>query len=635
MRAQQPSVAGVNNIKLLQKDEQASLYIRNHFIFPKLLTPYIIKEKDTRLLEEMYNLYRTNEVSLHRFRLTNKKKGRKKEDTNIGNLRAIQKKEKKKSISERGREKISKIYRDWRNNVRQKAQTKKSWSKLTQQTRFYDDDERYFDPELLRFIHELKKLQAWSDLQVVLYEYINAFDYKNFANYSDIQLIWLYARVCEYLELYDYAKEAYRMIIKHHRGDIQIALNHYDTLIKFDKPLYADLDHYYELLNTKQAMGTITPPTDIVLNMGEMVNSEYNDYSPTVSGLEDNFLLFSSERYKDTSTFGKDVGMIKKNEDIYISERDEDGIWGQSRPIDSARINTAYHEGSPYISDDRNILLFSRCGDPYSVGGCDIYVSFKLPDQMWSIPINLQDMNSPFWDSHPSLSVDNKLLFFSSNRPGGFGQEDLYVAMRTEEDGLWYDPINLGPFVNTKKKEVSPRYQSTNGVLYFSSSGHINNMGGFDIFKSHSLNGLWTEPINVGPLINTPENELYFSVDERSDWIFYSKQNPKRSDLDLHAFPLPMEARPDNLVRLSGNVISTVDEEFSGIVYVFDMDKGTMIAPKKIYRDGAFEFFLVGKRKYLILIQGDNFFSDGGANLLGWKQRNGADGTRYFKHHII
>ncbi|TAE58100.1 MAG: hypothetical protein EAZ89_03540, partial [Bacteroidetes bacterium] len=209
---------------------------------------------------------------------------------------------------------------------------------------------------------------------------------------------------------------------------------------------------------------------------------------------------------------------------------------------------------------------------------------------------------------------DGKTLFFISNRRGGFGGTDIYVTTLSES-GAWTPAQNLGPIVNTWREEVTPFYHSINKTLYFSSTGHPTQFGGFDIFKSRWIGDRWSSPANVGPLVNTEGNQYYFSISGKATKIFYANSlNPEedheRQNFDLYSFDMPMEARPDAIARFRGMLIDSVSGyPLYGTAMIVDLEEGTEVAPKRVNEEGFFEFSLVNDRKYRLYVLGDNFLT--------------------------
>jgi outer membrane protein OmpA-like peptidoglycan-associated protein len=255
-------------------------------------------------------------------------------------------------------------------------------------------------------------------------------------------------------------------------------------------------------------------------------------------------------------------------------------------------------------------LYFSRCDCPECYGDCDLFEATLQPDSSWGEVQNLGiNVNSVSWDSHPTLSHTGDTLYFASDRLGGFGLSDIYYTYKNK-NGEWEPALNCGPIVNTRNNEVSPFYHPSYEVLYFSSNGQLYNFGAFDIFKSHLVEGNWSEPNNIGPLVNGRGSEFYFTIDDNSENLYYSRSvTGDLAKLDLYSFPLPMETQPLATTTLTGSLTDEVTgRPFKGIVSIIDLDEGVEVAPKFLQPDGSFEFQLIDQRNYLLVIQGDDFF---------------------------
>lgn len=336
------------------------------------------------------------------------------------------------------------------------------------------------------------------------------------------------------------------------------------------------------------------------MRMGDWVNSDKADYGPTI-GHFDSVLLFTSKR---NSLMSIDRSY---NEDLFFTTF-QDGQWMDAQPFKT--INTAYNEGSACLSRDGKTLYFARCNAPDTYGNCDIFEATLTADSVWGNVRNLgPNINTRSWDSHPSLSHSGDTLFFASDRLGGFGLSDIYYSVK-DADGNWQNALNIGPIINTRNNEVSPFFHHRYNVLYFSSDGHPLSFGDFDIYKSYRQEHNWGEPKNIGPLVNGPGSEYYFTIDSESNELFYARSDENDiENLDLYTFPVPMGAQPTAVARLKGSLTNAQTKKpFTGIVSVIDMDKGVEVAPKFLRDDGSFDFELINKRNYLLIIQGDDFF---------------------------
>ncbi|MBX2967594.1 MAG: OmpA family protein [Cyclobacteriaceae bacterium] len=459
----------------------------------------------------------------------------------------------------------------------------------------------FSDKKALEKISKIPKDNANRSDYNLLKEYIQQFGIENFSR--NTTLLWQLAKLSEKFGPPGEAVLLYKLVLKHHQQDVdgKQVQQEYDSLTKYQRDYYVPLKYYYELVEYRKEIDTLRPPQGVLLNMGISVNSLKADYGPTIGNV-DTILLFTSKRNMHAQTLER-----RYDEDLFYSVQ-EFGMWMDAVPFNT--INTSYNEGSACLSKDGKQLFFARCDSPDSKGSCDIFVADLKDDNTWGNVRNLGDnINSIFWDSHPSLSHSGDTLFFSSDRKGGFGMTDIYYSVKGK-DGLWQPAKNMGPIVNTRGQEVSPFFHHKFNVLYFSSNGHPLNFGDFDIYKTYMQDGNWAEPKNVGPLVNGAGSEYYFTIDSKSEKLYYARsEDDDPANLDLHSFPVPMEAQPDAVATLKGSLTNRyTGKPLKGIVSVIDLDKGVEVAPKFLRPDGTFDFKLINKRNYLLIIQGDDFF---------------------------
>ncbi len=441
-------------------------------------------------------------------------------------------------------------------------------------------------------------------LYTELKQYVRKFGIENFSR--NVPMLWNLARLSESQGPPGEAILLYKLILKHHQQGINIddLFHVYDSIETDKKEYYVPLDFYYQLVDLRKEIDTLQTPHGVLINMGDGINSLKEDYGPTIGNVDD-ILLFTSKR---NTHF--DAGERVVDEDLFFSKYESDygGYWGKAQEFKT--INTNYNEGSACLSNDGKFLFFSRCNAPGSIGNCDLYVSSLGPDSVWSASKNLgPSINSTGWDSHPSLTHSGDTLYFASNRAGGFGLSDIYYAVRDSE-GKWQQALNAGPIINTRNSEVSPFFHHKFNVLYFSSNGQPLNFGEFDIYKSYLKDNYWTEPKNIGPLVNGAGSEYYFTIDSESKSLYYAKSSEDDlKNLDLYSFPVPMGAQPEAVVSLKGSLKSETDgKPLKGIVSIIDLDEGVEVAPKFLRENGTFNFDLINRRNYLLIIQGDEFF---------------------------
>ncbi len=457
----------------------------------------------------------------------------------------------------------------------------------------------YVDEAELNKINKYQYKGKTKKLLRTLEEYISNFGVQNF--YRDLEMLWILGQLYEGLGQYENAKAAYRLVLKHssvRRTEVRL---HYDSLTLMDEDIFVPIKYYYDFVGIEGLVDTLVGP-EIYKNMGPDINSDAADYGPALN-FEADLMIFTSTR-NTVFEFLK----LRPNEDLFESPK-YDGQWSYALPIEA--INSPYNEGSPYLSRDGQTLYFSRCNCPQCYGDCDIFYVKRKEDSTWGQAKNLgHSVNGKAWDSQPTLSTNEDTLFFSSDRLGGFGLADIYFSVKNEM-GNWGPPRNLGPKINTRENEVSPFYHPTQPVLYFSSNGQIKNFGSYDLFKTRKRNsGGFGEPQNLGPLVNGPGSEYYFTLDSKSEFLYYARsEETDLENLDLYSFPIPMRGQPLATTKFKGKVVDTATgKPMSGIVSIIDLDQGIDIAPKYLREDGTFEFDLINDNSYLLIIQGEDFF---------------------------
>lgn len=282
------------------------------------------------------------------------------------------------------------------------------------------------------------------------------------------------------------------------------------------------------------------------VNLGDSINTSAEEYLPLIS-LDDKSLIF-------TRRYSRSEPTPHLEEDFFISELDSIGGWSLARRMPEP-VNSDGNEGAQSLSADGKYLYFAGCSRTDGFGSCDIYVCVKNGDK-WGKPINLgYPINTPSWESQPSISSDGRTLYFCSNNESGYGGSDLWKSVRSEQ-GIWSEPINLGSTINTSGNENSPFIHPDQKTLYFASDKHPG-LGGLDIFYSHlKEKGDWDKPINIGYPINTYANESTLSVNREGNTAYFSSAKlDGKGALDIYRFELYKAARP-NLVSFMKGFVS-------------------------------------------------------------------------------
>ena len=281
------------------------------------------------------------------------------------------------------------------------------------------------------------------------------------------------------------------------------------------------------------------------LNIGPNINTSGYEYMNAVS-LDEGQLYFTRK--------GAD---IQSDESFYrsVSARSSTGQLNWSPAIEiGAPINTPGNEGALCVSPDGMTIIITCCSRRDSYGSCDLYSSHKVGSN-WSEPQNLGELvNTPAWESQPSLAADGRTLFFVSTRRGGFGGSDIYKST-LQVDGTWGNPVNMGKLINTSSDEMAPFIHPDGRTLYFSSRGHLG-MGGADLFVSRmDIFGNWQKPENIGYPVNTNHDEINLIINAKGTEAFISAERENGfGNTDIYRFELPQQSRPAAVSYVQGKV---------------------------------------------------------------------------------
>ncbi len=257
------------------------------------------------------------------------------------------------------------------------------------------------------------------------------------------------------------------------------------------------------------------PKNFSIVNIGREINSEFDDYAPVLSE-NGNELVFTTRR-RDGNTYENVADDNKPYEDVFFSTR-TNGAWAKAKNI-GPTINTKFNNSNLALSPDGNTLFL------YSdEGNGDIYISKRLINGSWGVPEPLPGLiNSSYKESSVSITKDGNTLYFSSERPGGYGGSDIYYCVK-DSRGEWTRVKNMGTAINTEYDEDGPFIDYDGKTLYFSSKGR-KGMGGYDIYKTTQLDpdrNEWSDPVNLGYPINTPDNDIYFVSTPDGTKAYYS-----------------------------------------------------------------------------------------------------------------
>lgn len=341
-------------------------------------------------------------------------------------------------------------------------------------------------------------------------------------------------------------------------------------------------------------------------NMGEVINTEFSEHSPVISA-NDSILLFTARR---PECLGADPEAFFYDEDIYISHRKgEDGEWTKAENI-GRPVNAKGHDATISLTADGQKLYLYR----HKKAGGLFVTDFDTLGKKWDEPRAIKKpLNSKYYEASICQSADSSTLFFTSDRPGGYGGRDIYMVY-LQEDDKWTEPQNLGPTINTPFDEDAPYFHPDGKTLYYSSNGPAS-MGGFDIFVTEidsSASDGWLEPLNMGMPVNTADDDIYFvlSADGKSGYYSSGKEGGYgEKDIYQIKFPYYPYPRRYHIVELAGLVqdVQTLDT-LKAMVTLVDNQTNEILDSMYTGLDSAsYYFILEPERSYSLKVSANGY----------------------------
>ncbi len=333
------------------------------------------------------------------------------------------------------------------------------------------------------------------------------------------------------------------------------------------------------------------------VNLGDSINSPTSEYYPSFT-IDDSILVFTRR--------GEGI-----REDFVESKLTPIGY--SKAEIIKGDINLEPSKGGINISQDGDWLLFAGNFNGKGFGDFDLYISYNTPTG-WSEPLNLgANINTEFWESSPSLSPDKNALYFSSNRPGGYGGKDLYVSHRMA-NGKWSPAENMGPGINTAGDELAPFIHADNQTLYYTSNG-LPGYGGMDnyVIKKTS-DSTWSKPENLGYPVNTISDDGSLFVASDGITAYYSSDRADtKGYLDLYKFTLNPDVRPTKTLYVKGYVTDAKTQKGLPCAVELSVDSSQQLLSKVQTDETGFYFITLPVNKnytFTVNRKGYLFYSD-------------------------
>lgn len=269
-----------------------------------------------------------------------------------------------------------------------------------------------------------------------------------------------------------------------------------------------------------------------IINLGHTVNTYYSEYN-SVFDVAERRIYYTARRPENIGQ-ACDKWDGKYFEDMYTSNHaykfnftNPENFSKHSSEVKNVK-NTKKHEAIISVSSNDSIL--------FSYKNNAVYIS-RFKDSAWTEPEKMDNkVNKGRYQNHISIAPDAKTIYFSSNKRGGFGGLDLYM-LTLKPDSTWSEPINLGEKINTNKDEESVEVLSDNKTILFASKG-LPGYGGYDVFTTIRTGATeFEEPMNLGPQINSPSDDIYLKLDSTmTEGFLSSSRRGGYGDMDIYRF---------------------------------------------------------------------------------------------------
>jgi outer membrane protein OmpA-like peptidoglycan-associated protein len=334
------------------------------------------------------------------------------------------------------------------------------------------------------------------------------------------------------------------------------------------------------------------------INLGDSINTKSAEYYPSLS-VSDSLLVFSRRTGGAREDFFKSI--MKENNFLLAQE-----IEGS--------LNDHPYKGALSVSTDGEFIVYAaNYGNDKGFGNFDLYIAYKTKNG-WSEPENLgPNVNTGYWETAPSLSPDNRTLYFTSDRQGGFGGRDLYYCTK-QPNGKFGKAINMGAVVNSNGDDLYPFICADNQTLFFASNGH-EGYGGTDLFLIRKdLLGNWGKPLNLGYPLNTISDEGSICINSLGNTAYFASDRfDTKGSLDIYSFELRKDLRPLKTLFVKGQVVDAITNKgIACAVELYSNDNAQSIMKVTADEQGRYYIALPFGKDYTFIVNRKDylFYSD-------------------------
>ncbi|HLO83206.1 MAG TPA: OmpA family protein [Chitinophagaceae bacterium] len=361
-----------------------------------------------------------------------------------------------------------------------------------------------------------------------------------------------------------------------------------------------------------QTENVITAETVIkVENLGLKINSTLPELRPTISA-DGKRLFFICENHPANTKYNS----VRNSQDIWYSERDTAGNWSEAIHLESP-LNTIHYNAVYWISPDNNKILLRGAFQQGAYVGKGVSMTKQLKDGVWSEPDMLVIKNYYKYDkgmvSGATMASDGRtLLFYMAPEKGSYHNE-IYVSF-LESDGSWTEPKTLGKKINLPEYDEMTPFLASDGVTLYFSSNRPGGLGDNDIWMAKRLDKTWqkwSDPVNLGAPINTPDWDAFFTMDAGGEFAYMTSSKESYGESDIVRIKLYEREKPDPVVLVSGNVYNAKTKQPLSADLIYETLPDGAIAGNGSSNpdDGAFKIVLPYDKNYSIRATADKFFA--------------------------
>jgi OOP family OmpA-OmpF porin len=347
-------------------------------------------------------------------------------------------------------------------------------------------------------------------------------------------------------------------------------------------------------------------------NLGFNINSELAELRPTISA-DGNLLFFICENHP----FNTKYNSIRNSQDIWYSERDTTtGKWTEAVHMEYP-LNTYAYNAVFWISPDNNRILIRNAFIDGDYAGNGVSMSYRKKNGSWSMPQALRIKNYEKYDrghqNGATMSQDAQtLLLYMSEVPGSY-ENDIYVCF-LQPDGTWSEPKSLGKKINLPKYDEMTPYLAADGVTLYFSSNRPGGLGDNDIWMTKRLDKTWqkwSDPVNLGSPINTEDRDAFFTMDAGGEYAYMSSAQSGFGESDIVRIKLLEREKPDPVILVSGNVYNKKTNQPLSASLIYETLPDGLKAGDGVSNplDGSFKIVLPYDKNYSIRATADKFFA--------------------------